>query len=86
MSAPVLVISDLSDEQLVTLALASGWTADTASLYDEEAVDGWRWESPDSITDLSCIGDWDQPCIDDTVRAAMVDDLTARGIAPSFSL
>lgn len=86
MSAPVLVISDLSDEQLVVLALASGWTADAASLYDEEAVEGWRWESPDSITDLSCIGGWDQPCIDDMVRAAMVDDLTTRGIAPSFSV
>ena len=86
MSAPVIAISNLSDEQLASLALASGWTADAASLYDEEAVEGWRWESPDSLIDLSCIGDWDHPCIDDTIREAIVADLSARKIAPSPSL
>lgn len=86
MSRAVLTVSDLTDEQLIDLALTNGWTADTASLYDEEAVEGWRWDCPDTIVDLSCIGDWDRPCIDDTVRQAIVGDLTARGIAPNFSL
>lgn len=86
MDGVILTFSNLTDEQLVTLAIASGWSADTASLYDEEGVEGWRWESPDSVTDFSCIGSWEQPCIDDTVRQAIVDDLAARGIAPSFGL
>lgn len=36
------------DEQaLVAALLAHGWTVEMCSMYDEEGVDGWRWEAPD---------------------------------------
>lgn len=86
MSTLTSILNDLSDEQLVALALAKGWSADTANLYDEEGVEGWRWESPDNKTDLSCIGEWDHPRIDTPIREAIVNDLAARGITQIFNM
>ncbi len=44
-----------NDKALLALFKA-GWSAEKVSLYDEEAVDGWRWEHPDG-REYSVIGD-----------------------------
>jgi hypothetical protein len=80
MSALTSILKDLSDEQLIVLALASGWSADTTSLYNEEGVEGWRWVSSDDKSDLSCIGQWDHPRIDSPIREAIIDDLAVCGV------
>ncbi len=45
---------------------AQGWTATPVSCYDEEGVEGWRWESPDGETEYTVMGDWsDDPPVPD---------------------
>lgn len=38
-------------------ALFNGWTVSKVSLYDEEGVEGWKWESP-AGNEYCEIGDW----------------------------
>lgn len=38
-----------------------GWTAEPASLYDEEGVEGWRWYDPDYNEHATVIGLWSEP-------------------------
>lgn len=38
-----------------------GWTARKQSLYDEEGVEGWCWESPDGGREICEIADWSDP-------------------------
>jgi hypothetical protein len=78
-------LKEMPDVQLAALALSYGWSAGTTTLYDEEAVEGWRWESPDLEIDLSCIGEWDHPHMDDAIREAIIKDLASRGISQGFS-
>lgn len=47
-------------DQLAEALLADGWTVHKVSLYDEEAVEGWCWTSPDG-TEVNVIGVWDHP-------------------------
>lgn len=39
--------------------LATGWTAEKTSLYDEEGVEGWRWEKDGR--EINVIGDHAEP-------------------------
>jgi len=80
------ILNAMSDDQLIALAISQGWSVGAVCLYDEECVEGWRWESPDDKTDLSCVGAWDKQHIDDSIRAAIVGDLSARGITQVFNV
>ena len=51
----------MSEDEARAWLLANGWTVETASLYDEEGVEGWRWSHPDRMIDLCEIGDWSDP-------------------------
>lgn len=39
---------------------AEGWTVSKVSLYDEEGVEGWRWDGPNG-EEYSEVGAWDEP-------------------------
>lgn len=48
-----------------------GWEAHPVSLYDEEGVEGWRWEGPDG-EEIFVIGPWhEQPPAPDTEEEAV---------------
>jgi hypothetical protein len=36
----------------------AGWTAHVASLYDEEGVEGWRWEDAEGNERAVELGPW----------------------------
>lgn len=36
----------------------AGWTARPVSLYDEEGVEGWRWEDASGTERDTVVGDW----------------------------
>ena len=42
------------------LCRRDGWTAEPTSLYDEEGVEGWRFDGPDG-EEIGIIGDWTDP-------------------------
>jgi hypothetical protein len=37
-----------------------GWDVVRASLYDEEGVEGWRWDGP-NYEEIAELGDWQEP-------------------------
>lgn len=37
-----------------------GWTATPVSLYDEEGVEGWRWEDAEGNERGTVMGDWSE--------------------------
>lgn len=39
---------------------AAGWTAHPASLFDEEGVEGWRWEDAKGNERSTVIGNWNE--------------------------
>jgi hypothetical protein len=39
----------------------AGWTATPVSLYDEEGVEGWRWEDDEGNERSTVMGDWNEP-------------------------
>ena len=43
-----------------TVLHVAGWEFSAVSLYDEEGVEGWHWESPKG-EDFYEMGDWDDP-------------------------
>jgi hypothetical protein len=71
-------------EDLIQRAIAAGWDVSKASLYDEEGIEGWRYTSPDGISEFSIIGDWEGgPVLDDdwadVLRAALASGEDGNG-------
>lgn len=71
-AADAALIASSPDLELMLWALTQGgWDVVKASLYDEEAVEGWMWTDA-TDTNYTIIGDWSElPPIDDRVREAM---------------
>ena len=44
----------------VTYLLLNDWSVSRASLYDEEGVEGWRWENYNSGDAYAEIGVWEE--------------------------
>ena len=42
------------------LAQSAGWRVTAASFYDEEGIEGWRWNDP-RYTEYTEIGEWSEP-------------------------
>lgn len=55
-----------------------GWEPRPVSLYDEEGVEGWTWENPNSPYDFTTTGDWnDVPEIPDDLMVMATEGLLA---------
>lgn len=64
----------------VTVLLLYGWDVIRVSLYDEEGVEGWRWEDPGG-NDYCEIGDWnDLPEMPEEVELRADELIKQRGI------
>lgn len=68
----------ITDEKLIEIAISGGWTVEKTSLYDDEGVEGWEWESP-SGENFRVSGVWDDgPALDSDVRDAILATLDAQ--------
>ncbi len=59
------------DEQVIAQALAAGWSYQPVSLYDEEGVEGFRWDGPggEELVSFAVGGDWrNGPEVPDQLR------------------
>ena len=66
---PILLSIMMSDEQIALWILTHGGSVSQVSLYDEEGVEGWRWEF--NGKEYYEIGDWnDMPMIPRDMIAA----------------
>jgi hypothetical protein len=61
----------MTDAEIIRAAVAAGWSYTPVSLYDEEGIDGFRWDGPngEEFYGLSVSGDWSSgPAVPDEVR------------------
>lgn len=68
------VEENVDNGQLISRALAAGWTFERTLLYDEEGIEGFIWEGPngEEETSFAVDGTWDSgPEVPDAVRRAI---------------
>jgi hypothetical protein len=63
----------MSGDELARWAVANGWDVAPASLFDEEAVEGWLWSKGDR--EMTCMADGADPVVDDPAKDLVVADL-----------